>query len=517
MWQGSAPVLTKKASEDQKPNVAGLRARSCKKKASEDQKPNVAELRALGASQVVDELENSVSSKVPPDGYTVSWEATVSREHCNAALMVLWRHCDGLHRAAGLSSRRDLAVRLLSVCGSYFVQFVVVRTVWSCYLLNPSASASSDPLPHRPSFSRSVRHSPGCSVVNPSVRRTAARSVGFCRRASLFYLLVFVTDQLGFFVISFDVPQSSAGALPPVSPSFGPSFLGWFDDPTEVFCCSSVLFFWCCASVCSAEQLSLVLCSLVPYLIAVLSLDPLVTVVLLPFFRLFRRLIRWFPWYFLPFFRPFLRSIRWFPSYFRRTFGYSVARSVCFRRTFFHSFGHFAAQSVGFRHTFAILSAVLSLDPLVSAILLPLLARIGAFLCLQSMLFLSRRAIRRRCIVRRFSASSAFQKPQSCRSRHFLPDLQIEVAPWSTTTSTVVCACLPLSLRLQSRPLPPTQPPSSADFFSSERLSSRFFFTQTNGGGWRATRIAGGRCTITARRSSDRSVADDLKPRRVEA
>ncbi|KAF7807494.1 uncharacterized protein G2W53_039655 [Senna tora] len=32
MWQGSAPVLAKKASEDQKPRVAGLRARSCAKK-----------------------------------------------------------------------------------------------------------------------------------------------------------------------------------------------------------------------------------------------------------------------------------------------------------------------------------------------------------------------------------------------------------------------------------------------------------------------------------------------------
>ncbi|KAF7807493.1 uncharacterized protein G2W53_039654 [Senna tora] len=32
MWQGSVPVLVKKASEDQKPNVAGLHARSCIKK-----------------------------------------------------------------------------------------------------------------------------------------------------------------------------------------------------------------------------------------------------------------------------------------------------------------------------------------------------------------------------------------------------------------------------------------------------------------------------------------------------
>ncbi|KAF7826528.1 uncharacterized protein G2W53_017692 [Senna tora] len=37
MWQGSAPVLgfasvvAKNASEDQKPNVVGLRARSCEK------------------------------------------------------------------------------------------------------------------------------------------------------------------------------------------------------------------------------------------------------------------------------------------------------------------------------------------------------------------------------------------------------------------------------------------------------------------------------------------------------
>ncbi|KAF7814432.1 uncharacterized protein G2W53_028401 [Senna tora] len=31
MWQGSVPVLAKKASEDQKPKVGELRARSCEK------------------------------------------------------------------------------------------------------------------------------------------------------------------------------------------------------------------------------------------------------------------------------------------------------------------------------------------------------------------------------------------------------------------------------------------------------------------------------------------------------
>ncbi|KAF7807486.1 uncharacterized protein G2W53_039647 [Senna tora] len=259
----------------------------------------------------------------------------------------------GLHRAAGLSSRRDLAVRLLSVCGSYFVQFVVVRTVWSCYLLNPSASASSDPLPHRPSFSRSVRHSPGCSVVNPSVRRTAARSVGFCRRASLFYLLVFVTDQLGF-----------------------SSFRSTCPNRRLVPCRQSVRHLVRRSSAGST------------------TLQKSFVVLLSSFFGAVRLSAP--------------------PNSYR-------SRSV--------------TRSVGYRRPSAVLSAVPSLDPLVSV----------------------------------------------------------------------------------SRPLPPTQPPSSADFFSSERLSSRFFFTQTNGGGWRATRIAGGRCTITARRSSDRSVADDLKPRRVEA
>ncbi|KAF7807483.1 uncharacterized protein G2W53_039644 [Senna tora] len=283
----------------------------------------------------------------------------------------------GLHRAAGLSSRRDLAVRLLSVCGSYFVQFVVVRTVWSCYLLNPSASASSDPLPHRPSFSRSVRHSPGYSVVNPSVRRTAARSVGFCRRASLFYLLVFVTDQLGF-----------------------SSFRSTCPNRRLVPCRQSVRHLVRRSSAGST------------------TLQKSFVVLLSSFFGALGSLFDRF-------------------DFAAACSGFFAALSAFLSLVVvFHcSFSRSVTRSVGYRRPSAVLSAVPSLDPLVSV----------------------------------------------------------------------------------SRPLPPTQPPSSADFFSSERLSSRFFFTQTNGGGWRATRIAGGRCTITARRSSDRSVADDLKPRRVEA
>ncbi|KAF7812197.1 uncharacterized protein G2W53_033173 [Senna tora] len=50
MWQGFAPVLANKASDDQKPNVQGS-APFLVKKASEDQKPQVAALRACSCEK----------------------------------------------------------------------------------------------------------------------------------------------------------------------------------------------------------------------------------------------------------------------------------------------------------------------------------------------------------------------------------------------------------------------------------------------------------------------------------
>ncbi|KAF7827482.1 uncharacterized protein G2W53_018646 [Senna tora] len=55
------------------------------------------------------------------------------------------------------------------------------------------------------------------------------------------------------------MPQSPAGVVPPVGPSFGPSFLDWSDVSfLYPFC------FWCYASVRSTAQLPLVLCGFSP-------------------------------------------------------------------------------------------------------------------------------------------------------------------------------------------------------------------------------------------------------------
>ncbi|KAF7810694.1 uncharacterized protein G2W53_037437 [Senna tora] len=166
----------------------------------------------------------------------VEWR-TVSRGHCNAArcdrtgggflgLQVLfggWRLVQAVHRAVGPSSRRDL---VRSVRRTYFVRFVVVRTVRIC-------------------CGSSVLRSIASSLVFQSVSPLlfgwfSCRSTRLSNRHSIRWCLVIFIAQfchrfIGFFVVSSDVPQSPTGAMPPVYPPFGSLFLDWSDAPIVVF------------------------------------------------------------------------------------------------------------------------------------------------------------------------------------------------------------------------------------------------------------------------------------------
>ncbi|KAF7812196.1 uncharacterized protein G2W53_033172 [Senna tora] len=280
-----------------------------------------------------------------------------------SVMWALQRGTDAVDRATGLSSRRDLtwSVRyrctvLTSFDLSWFELFGVVfclihplvhRLVCRLPFRSPDSILPSffffffpDPLLHRPSFSPSVSHSSGHSVVDPFVRRIAAQSVDFYYRASHFYRSLFVIDLLGF--SSFCSTCLNRRLVPCRQfVGHGLSFLDWSNAPTDNFCRSSVLFvfvvFRCSfgrfvtrsigyrrpSTVLSAIPsldplvsfvlfaiLSVIpslnpLVSVVLYgiLLAIPSLDPLVSVVLSLFFR------------------PFCRSIRWFPLSFCRYFG----------------------------------------------------------------------------------------------------------------------------------------------------------------------------------------------------
>ncbi|KAF7807479.1 uncharacterized protein G2W53_039640 [Senna tora] len=145
-----------------------------------------------------------------------------------------WRLVRAVHRAVGPSSRRDLARSVRRQCtvltsfdfrGSNHSDSSSARSVHRCVLW------FVDPLLHRPSFSPSVRHSLSRSVVDPSVCQIAARFVGFWS----FLSLGFCHRLIEFFVVSSNMPQSPAGAVPLVHLSFGPSCLDWSDAPIVVF------------------------------------------------------------------------------------------------------------------------------------------------------------------------------------------------------------------------------------------------------------------------------------------